>query len=66
MNTFEYRASRFQGLDYGIDESVFKYVLKNVYVHILLPNLTFELYFEVCARTYTPTHGCSSKVRAHT
>ena len=54
----------------GIDESVFKYVLKYVYVHIPLPNLTFELYFElyfeVRAHTYTPTHGCSSEERALT
>ena len=40
-----------------IDESVFKYVLKYMYVLIPLPNLTFELYFElyfeVRAHTYT-------------
>ena len=44
----------------GIDESIFKNVLKYVYVLIPLPNLNsnliyFELYFEVCAHTYTPT-----------
>ena len=53
----------------GIDESVFKYVLKYMYVLIiplpkLNPNLIyfelyFELYFEVRARTYTPTAGAT-------
>ena len=48
----------------GIDESVFKYVLKYMYVLIPLPNLNpnliyFELYFEVRAHTYTPTAGAT-------
>ena len=52
----------------GIDESVFKYVLKYMYVLIPLPNLNpnliyfelyFELYFEVGGRTYTPTSGAT-------
>ena len=58
----------------GIDESVFKYVLKYMYVLIPLPNLNpnliyFELYFEVHARTYTPTAGATGlpyNIRAHT
>ena len=42
----------------------FKYILKYAYVLIPLPNLNpnliyFELYFKVCARTYTPTAGAT-------